>query len=152
VTVTWNSPHLDDLLRHELAHILVGDAYAGQSLPVWAAEGIARYAESRKTLTRAHRRAAKLYDTGRDAPLYVLFRRGYRELPTSRLAFRFYDQAGLVFATLADLVGPARTIEFALDEQEGGQALAQDRLGLQGDELEALVESAAERHLGRPRE
>jgi hypothetical protein len=145
VVATWAAPSLDDLLRHELAHILVGDAYAGQKLPKWDTEGVANYAESQASRTRANRRAAQRYAEGRTQPLPALFLSDYGRLRTLKQAIRFYDHAGLVFETLADLVGVPRSLEFALDEREGGQRLALSRLELSIDELEALVEAAAKR-------
>jgi Peptidase MA superfamily len=38
---TWDAPDLIELMRHELAHLALSDAVAGQHLPRWFDEGIA---------------------------------------------------------------------------------------------------------------
>lgn len=130
-------------LQHELAHILVGDALDDALLPMWAAEGVAVYAEHAESRRRWREEARRLHARGELAPVGDALGRMLLPLTDDRAAiFRFYVQASLMFDVLAARVGVARALEAARRINTDGPDGALRSVGLRLDAFERAVEAA----------
>lgn len=130
-----------DVLRHELAHVLVLDAFAGHDLPRWLLEGSAVFCETADWRARRRKRARELLA---GAPLGDLLAIRHAPWPTRASspeeAGDAYARAALLFEALARCLGGARrAVECALDLQ----AVDDVRRVLQrhGSTLESLREA-----------
>jgi hypothetical protein len=132
-------------LRHEIAHILVGDALDDAVVPVWANEGVAVYAEGDASLERHYALAAAYRAQGRWTPLEQAVSRMLTPDQGDAEAIRaFYAQSAVMFDQLREGVGVRRTLQaMVYVNQEGPRALR--RVGSRVDRLEDRVEQALER-------
>lgn len=104
---------LEDRFRHEVAHILVGDALEDAVLPAWATEGVAIYAEGEAS--RARWLAAARAQQGAFLPVREAVGRMLPPLgEDAGEAQRFYFQSAVLFEVLAARVGVKRALEVAL--------------------------------------
>ncbi|MCO5171527.1 MAG: hypothetical protein M9894_34935 [Planctomycetes bacterium] len=133
----------DARLRHELAHILVGDALQDALLPMWAAEGVAIYAEHEEARARWRAHARQLHRKGELRPVREALGQMLMPLTDEREAvLRFYVQASVLFDVLARRVGVERALQGAQRINVDGpeQALRSIGVGLEG--FERAVEAA----------
>lgn len=137
----------DARLRHELAHILVGDALDDGLLPMWAAEGVAMYAEH-EAARRARRADARaLRARGELRPVRDALGQMLLPLSDDRQEIgRFYAQACLLFDVLASRVGVMRALGAAARVNTAG---AEEALRSVGVSL-AAFEQAVDEALGSP--
>lgn len=127
----------DARLRHELAHILVGDALQDALLPMWAAEGVAIYAEHDEARARWRQLARQLHRRGELRPVRDALGQMLLPLTDDREdVLRFYVQASVLFDVLARRVGVERALQGAQRINVDGpeQALRSIGVGLEGFE------------------
>lgn len=131
-------------LRHELTHILVGDALDDALLPMWCVEGVAIHAETEASRRLWREQARYLAARGRLRPPREAL--GQMLLPMTDDASEigaFYVNAALLFDVLAARAGVARTLEAARRiNAEGTDAALRsaglNAAGFEADVLEAL--------------
>lgn len=131
-------------LRHELTHILVGDALDDALLPMWCVEGVAIHAETEASRRLWREQARYLAARGRLRPPREAL--GQMLLPMTDDAAEigaFYVNAGLLFDVLAGRAGVSRTLEAARRINAEGpdaalRAAGFDARGFEADVLEAL--------------
>jgi hypothetical protein len=131
-------------LRHELTHILVGDALDDALLPMWCVEGVAIHAETEASRRLWREQARYLGARGRLRPARDAL--GQMLLPMTDDAAEigaFYVNAALLFDVLAARVGVVRTLESARRINAEGPDAALRAAGLstggfEADVLEAL--------------
>lgn len=130
-------------LRHELAHILVGDALNDALLPMWAAEGVAIYAEHEESRRRWRAQAQALHRLGELRPVKDALGQMLLPLGDEREAVtRFYVQASVLFDVLAERLGVERSLEGARRINTEGAEQALRSVGLHLEAFERSVERA----------
>lgn len=140
----YPGPGLVDRARHEIAHIVVGDALDDAPLPAWANEGAAIFAEGEGS--RASRRQVwvGLRQAGQLRPLDETL--GQMLPPLSDdvgEVQRFYVQAALSFEAIAAQVGPERALRALVKVNDEGPARALAGAGVRVNDLQAVIEGLA---------
>jgi hypothetical protein len=133
----------DARLRHELAHILVGDALDDGLLPMWAVEGVAMYAEHEAARRARRGEARALHARGELRAAREAL--GQMLLPLSddrQEVARFYVQACLLFDVLAGRVGVMRALGAAGRVNASGPEEALRSVGVTMNAFEQAVAEA----------
>lgn len=134
----------DDRARHEIAHIVVGDALDDAPLPAWAQEGAAIWAESDALRTQRRQGWRYLQANGQLKPLAELLAQMLPPLTEDAdEAMRFYSQAAVAFEGLALASSPPRALKALVRVNEEGPEEALGSLGLTIGSLEARIAELA---------
>lgn len=136
---------LEDRTRHEIAHIVVGDAMDDAPLPAWANEGAAIWAEG--DASRRQRRAvwAGLRAQGQLRPLREALGQMLPPLGSDENeVLRFYVQAAADFEVIAGASGPERALKALVRVNDDGPEKALAGLGLTLDRVESNLEDLAQ--------
>ncbi len=102
IYVTHRKGQLVSLVRHEIAHVLAGEAFT-DTLPIWAVEGVACYAQDDDDHTPLWF-AAGCAPGARPFDLDVLNRTGYLDLSGPDV-YTFYARSHAVFDVLVQKTG-----------------------------------------------
>lgn len=140
----YPGPGLVDRARHEIAHIVVGDALDDAPLPAWANEGAAIFAEGDGS--RASRRQVwvGLRQAGQLRPLEDTLAQMLPPLSDDvGEVQRFYVQAALNFEAIAAQVGPERALRALVKVNDEGHVRALSGAGVRVDNLQAVIEGLA---------
>lgn len=137
---------VESRLRHELAHILVGDALDDARLPMWTQEGAAIHAETEASRRQWREYARALAAQGGLRPAGAAL--GQMLLPMTddaKAIGAFYVQAALLFDVLAARLGPTRTLAACTHINTDGAEGALRGAGLSVADVEADCRAAVER-------
>lgn len=135
---------LEDRARHEIAHIVVGDAIDDAPLPAWANEGAAIWAEGDQS--RAQRRQVwqALRAQGQLEPLRAAVNKMLPPLGSdTNEVLRFYTQAAVTFEAIAAAAGPERALRALTRVNDEGADRTLAGLGVGLDRLEQSLEDLA---------
>ncbi len=128
-------------LRHELTHLLVGDALEDAVLPVWVSEGVAVYAETEGSRRLWREQARLLAERGLLRPTVdAVGQMLYPLVESDAEVGRFYIQAAALFEALADRTGVPRALDAARRINTDGPDAALRRAGMSVPALDEAVE------------
>jgi tetratricopeptide (TPR) repeat protein len=117
------------VLPHETTHVVLGDLFAGVSLPRWADEGMAVLAESPGQVERYLRTLRTRRQQGQLVPLTQLL--GQAEYPDAATITVFYVESVSVVEFLAAEHGPVTFTRFVRDLPNGIEAALQRHYGIE---------------------
>jgi hypothetical protein len=131
-------------LPHEMTHVVLADAFAGDELPRWADEGIAMLADPPE----------KLAGHSRDLSAAIAEHRAFRvgelflkcDYPSGEQRAAFYSESASLVAFLASRRPPSQFVEFAhCAASDGYDAALRKVYGIQGvGQLESLWRSQSD--------
>ena len=108
---------LEDILPHELTHMVLNEFFGAQEIPRWVNEGCARQMEQNR---KDHEEAAIL---ARDAVAgeYFRFRDlfGKKQYPTGGQVMRFYEQSATIVTFILEQQGPEAMRAFLTELAQG---------------------------------
>ena len=97
-------------LPHEMTHVVLADAFAGDELPRWADEGMAMLADPAETLAGHSRDLNAAIAEHREFRVGELFVKSY--YPTGTQRDVFYGESASLVAFLASQRPPAQLVDF----------------------------------------
>jgi tetratricopeptide (TPR) repeat protein len=137
-------PNFENTLRHEVAHIVVGDATPdGALLPAWANEGAAISMEGPSSQRYYQRQASALLHSGRLRPLDQAMGQMLPPLSNdTREVSAFYVQAAAMFRVLQAELGADRALDCLEHVNEEGPEAALRREGLSLERFESAFQES----------
>jgi hypothetical protein len=131
---------LEDRARHEIAHIVVGDALDDAPLPAWANEGAAIWAEGEGSREARRQNWLALRARGQLQPLRESLGQMLMPLGSdTQEVLRFYTQAAANFAGIAAAAGPERALRALTRVNQEGPERALAGVGLRLETLEQTL-------------
>ncbi len=123
--------YLQEVLAHELTHVLVADHFREGPLPLWYDEGLALLADSQSKQSLHQDDLRYGIKEGKAFSLIVLF--GANSYPTGQQVGVFYGQCASVTRCLCQIGPPEKIHEFVHRSEQIGVNLAlQEAYGING--------------------